>query len=389
MRKLRIMYLSHERKMGGANLCLLEMAREMKRRGHEVIVVVLLQKCPLADELRKNGIRVIPAFFGWWQMPAKWNVFLKTAFSVLYYLEFLQVKRLARIAQREKIDIIHSNSSCIDIGVKIAQRAKIPHVWHFREFGMPDYELEYLKGRKTSIAYINENAENIIFISQALRKYYGDILDDGCRQVIYDGISDEHLSEDGYLQSGAVTFLVAGNLSKNKNQRIVLEAARILQERKIGNFRVLLAGAASSLKESRQYEEDLKQYTETHGLWQVKFLGYVKDMERIRKISDVGIIPSVCEAFGRVTVEAMLSGRPVIVSDSGANQELVANQKDGLIFRQGNAEELAARMQYFIEHPEKLQEFGQNAREHASQAYLLKYNIDNIEHLYQKIRKDI
>ncbi len=385
MRKLRIMYISHERKMGGANLCLLELAKEMKKRGHEVYVTVLLKNCPLAVELKKCNIATIPAFFGWWQMPKKWNLFLKTAFRFLYALEWIQLLRLSCIAKKLKIDIIHSNSSCIDLGMKLSIRTRIPHIWHFREFGDTDYDLEYLEGREKSIAYINQNAKNIIFISKTLKKYYNDIKSEKNRRIIYDGVSEDYLLMKGDKGETPVIFLMAANINKNKNQKIILEAAAILKQKGITEFKVLMAGAATALSESQKYEKELYIYQKDYGLEMVEFLGYVKDMNQIRKIADVEIVPSVREAFGRVTVEAMLAGNPVVASDSGASVELIEEGKTGFLFQQGDRDALAARMEFCIKNPKILKEMGKTARKTAKEKYLIKKNADEVEKLYLSI----
>ena len=57
--KLNIMYIAHERKMGGASLCLLTLAKEMKEKGHHVCVVVPFMRSPIAKKLREAGIKTI------------------------------------------------------------------------------------------------------------------------------------------------------------------------------------------------------------------------------------------------------------------------------------------------------------------------------------------
>ena len=52
--------------MGGANRSLFELVKEMKSKGHNVRVVVLLKNCPIDICLREAGIETFPCFFGWW-----------------------------------------------------------------------------------------------------------------------------------------------------------------------------------------------------------------------------------------------------------------------------------------------------------------------------------
>ena len=57
------------------------------------------------------------------------------------------------------------------------------------------------------------------------------------------------------------------------------------------------------------------------------------------------------EAFGRVTVEAMFAGNPVLAADSGANIELVQDKKNGRIYKNKDLVDLAEKMQWFIDEP--------------------------------------
>ena len=51
---LKILYIAHERKLGGATLSLLAAIDEMRTRGHEIYVMIPVSKCPLAQELQKR-----------------------------------------------------------------------------------------------------------------------------------------------------------------------------------------------------------------------------------------------------------------------------------------------------------------------------------------------
>ena len=82
------------------------------------------------------------------------------------------------------------------------------------------------------------------------------------------------------------------------------------------------------------------------------------------------------EAFGRVTVEAMLSGRPVLASDTGANSELVQDNITGWLFNSGDAKSLAGKMEEIINTPNNLFEMGKAAFESARNQYYIPINTD-------------
>ena len=385
--RFKILYIGHERKLGGASLCLVSMAEEMKKRGHEVIVVLPFKHCSVGDKLNELGIPVFGVFFGWWMAPAYWNVMFKFVFDILHFMQFIPAYRICRIIKKNKIDIVHSNSSTIDIGNMAAKKSKTAHVWHFREFGDLDYELKFIKGRSRSLKEVAAINGRVIFISRSLRKYYPELTENV--EVIYDGISPQYLNYSCpfYKESRKVTFLIAGNLQRNKGQKIVLEAAQLLKEKGIENYCVLIAGTVASTRDSVEYAEELRKYIVSHKLEEVQLLGRIEDMNALRRKCDVEIVASVMEAFGRVTIEAMLSGRPVLASDSGANTELIQDKATGWLFHSGDAECLAAKMEDIIMYPECLENMGKAAYVWAKENYMSEKNTEQIEELYQLMLK--
>ena len=120
----------------------------------------------------------------------------------------------------------------------------------------------------------------------------------------------------------------------------------------------------------------------------MELAGFVSDMNALRMRSDVEIVASSMEAFGRVTVEAMLSGNPVLAADSGASGELIEDGKTGWLFETGNEYALADKMFMVIENKEDIRSMGKNAFDAASSKYLSRMNTQRIELLYREILKE-
>ena len=118
----------------------------------------------------------------------------------------------------------------------------------------------------------------------------------------------------------------------------------------------------------------------------IEMAGYIADMNTLRRKVHVEIVPSVMEAFGRVTVEAMLSGNPVLASDSGANPELIEEGKNGWLFKEGNVEDLAKKMKDILENQKKISQMGYLAYQEAKGKYLSDRNTKEVDQLYQVIR---
>lgn len=383
---LKILYIAHERKLGGATLSLLAMMDEMKRHGHQIYAVVPTSKSPIANELRKRKIPFTAVFFAWIQMPQYWNLIMKICFRILYLVEPLQVWYVYHRMKNKGIHIVHSNSSVTDFGAKLAERLHCKHVWHVREFGDADYSLEYLNGRKRTWGYINGHADRLIFISQCLYKYFCQVADSGKSSVIYNGISGEYLLNRNYEKKEKIIFLISGNLTRKKGQMLVLQAARELKQKGM-LFELWIAGAASSMSDSKAYERELRLYIEENLSGIAIMLGRVEDMRALREKADVEIVASDMEAFGRVTIEAMLSGMPVIASESGANPELIEDGVNGFLYECGNKDALVERMERFFIDRELIERLGTEAQKRAASNYTLESNVQKIESLYFQLQE--
>ena len=386
--RMNILYIAHERNMGGASKCLLDLAVEMKKKGHNVYVLVPIKNCRVQKELEKKGIVVFSMFFLWWQYPMYWSKCLKLVFRMSYFLENFSVLRAGKYIKEYKIDIIHSNSSVIDFGMKISKRYHIKHIWHFREFGDLDYQLEYFRGKEKSLSQINKSGSQIIFISKRVYLYYQKWIEKSISHVIYDGIDLKYSQYKKKTDYGKTIFLIAGNLHRNKRQDLVISAAHILIREGITQFEVWVAGQTSAMRDSKKYEQELHMAAMDIPD-NIRFVGFVENMIELRQKVDVEIVASSEEAFGRVTVEAMLSSIPVIGSDSGATPEIITDNATGFLFENGNVISLASKMKEIIADTNQIEILGKNAFSHARNTFSLEKNISSIEEVYRMLNAEI
>jgi len=95
------------------------------------------------------------------------------------------------------------------------------------------------------------------------------------------------------------------------------------------------------------------------------------------------VLPSIWyENFPRTLVEAFACGLPVIASRIGALAELVEDGITGLLFETGNADDLAAKMKWAQQNPEKMRMMGQNARMKYEAEYTANQNYDQLVAIY-------
>ena len=97
------------------------------------------------------------------------------------------------------------------------------------------------------------------------------------------------------------------------------------------------------------------------------------------------IFPSVWyEAFPRVLLESFSCARPVVASNLGAAAEIVRDHENGVLFKPGDADDLAAKCQWLWNHPEECAQMGLNARREYELKYTPERNYEMLMAIYSK-----
>lgn len=141
-------------------------------------------------------------------------------------------------------------------------------------------------------------------------------------------------------RKGPLVVGYMGVLAPHKGVDVLADAASSLGSS--SNMKFLIGGTG----ENADYVDQLKQQ---FGEADVEFLGWVKP-EKAYPLFDVLVVPSKWkEPFGRIVVEALAYGIPVICARSGGIAESISDRKNGYTFESGNSAELAAILRDVIE----------------------------------------
>ena len=132
---------------------------------------------------------------------------------------------------------------------------------------------------------------------------------------------------------------------------------------------------------NKAYVKELKREVARLGLSQnVEFVGEVSQRELARRMQEsvVFVLPSISEGLGRVIVEAMATGTPVIGSRIGGIPDLIQEGKTGFLFPPEDVFALSERLRWVLTHPEENRELGRAARSFAegyfsTEAFLRSY----------------
>jgi len=296
------------------------------------------------------------------------------------WIEHMNADMLAAgvdLGDRHAFDLVHGHDWLVAVaGDHLARRFGCPLVMtiHATEYGrhqgwVDKHPQSYIHGTER---WVTNRADAVITCSHYMRGHVADIygLDEERVSVIPNGIDplDLQPGADGDLLRLREQFaaphervvLLVGRLVYEKGFQLALEALPGIVER-LGDVRFLVAGSGT-------HEPQLREQAEQLGLMEHgKFLGWIGDdvLHALYRISDLCVVPSLYEPFGLVALEAMASGCPCIVADTGGLREIVPpDERVGLRFNGGDPEHLATMVERLLSDPELRERLVIEASEH-------------------------
>ena len=136
-------------------------------------------------------------------------------------------------------------------------------------------------------------------------------------------------------------------------------------------------------------KDELEEYVKKNQLNDtIKFLGFRNDLDEIRKNINIYLMCSQNEAFGRVTIEAMMAKNLVIGANTGGTIELISNGFNGFLYHQGDYKDLANQIEYVITHWENCEKIIENAYTDAMNKFSIQRCANQVIQVYEKVLGD-
>lgn len=280
-------------------------------------------------------------------------------------------------------DLIHTNCSYTNLGLRLAADLHVPHVMHIREYGQLDSSPHYPTDAIFGLTCRKRGRYNIT-ITRDIQRYLN--LPDACARPIYDGVfADNHpylLSEQKQRY-----FLFVGRIAKTKGVHIAIEAfARFNKQHP--DYQLLIAGSGND----EAYNQSLKEQIASYSLEdKVRFLGYRTDTDQLMQAATALLVPSRFEAFGFISAEALYQGCPVIGHKVAGTQEQFDNVADihtavPMFYTYSTVEECAQAMHTVAQNKPTLADM-QTFHDRVFSLYPAEKSAKNVFAYYQYIRK--
>ena len=291
--------------------------------------------------------------------------------------------KLYRLLSRLHPDIVHTNSSKAGIIGRLAARLTgVAHIIH-----SPHGHIFY--------GYYSPLVSRIFILMERLVAHSTDkilnLTEFGRRDhirakiarpekfvVSYCGIDLEPFRNISRLQRAnhSLTVCWVGRLVPIKNVQLLLRAAAHLEKRGIHlHYQIIGDG------EQRSEAEQLARSLHLSG---IAFLGYREDIPDLLSAADIFVLTSLNEGFGRVIVEAMACGLPIIATRVGGVPELIHNGYNGYLIQAGEAAELAEALEKLARQPSVQKLFGQRNNKMAG-FYSIHTYISRVTNVYSEL----
>ncbi len=405
---MRILLLSNlypPHVLGGAEILAGNVAAELERLGHEVLVLTSWYGLPDAQQDQRV----------WRTLSSVSSAHFDQRGSVLGQLHKLQqyyqdyhaptnAKELRRIVEQTKPDVLYIwelNGIGINSLLSVLPDLALPTVFHLNSYWWqyarsPETEHSHLRLRWLKRALIGNvpslTSTSLIAISETVKQKYVAVGCDATRiEVIYNGIDTRFLTRPIARKAEEATsktrLLFVGRLREEKGVLVILKALALLLKQQRGHeLHLDIFGEGDQV-----YVQTLQAFIQDQHLSSaVTFHGKVPQDELLGHYdtSDIMLIPSLWqEPFGLVVAEAMARGLPVIASDVGGPAEIITHEVNGLLVAPGDEQAMTHAIIRLLDDMELRQRLTKTARTAVEERFTIQGNAQRVEeHLLRAIR---
>ena len=366
--RLRIAMMIESDGPGGAEMMVFRLSEELQRRGHAVIPVGPLKGTGWMGNLfRAAGFS--PETF-WLKRPVDPSC----------------VGRFTRLFRQHSIDIVHSHEFTMGVyGSAAARLAGIPHVLTMHGGLTVTKALR----RRIALRWAIRQSARAVAVSNATREDFANDLGiaESAFTVVHNGVpaksgnAERVRGEFGFKEDDTV-ILAVGNLERNKNHRLLLEALVRLQHGGLTvPWRLIIAAGRGG--DEHRY---LLDYIRAERLEdRVHIVMGRNDVADLQALADVFVMPSLWEGLPMALLEAMVAGKAIVASATAGIPEAITNGHEGILVPPGDLDALAAGIRTLLTDSCRRRELGAAALARAQKDFTVEVMTNRYEAMYGRL----
>lgn len=386
-KKINILYFINGLGSGGTERQFVELIKNLDRDKINSTVVYYRDDTFYKNEIETTGIKII-------YLPKR----VRDKFLIFPLIRF--IGELCEIIKKNEIDIIHSFNMSANIWARIVGKlVKRKIVISIRNTKLEVKEniidkllLKFNLSRWYLVErFLSRYADRVIVNSDTINCIYHNKTGLKSSKIItvtngfdfkkitsLDDQSKENLFKKYFINRNIFYIINVGRVTEQKNQLCLLKAAKILADKKVVKFKIIIAGKIYD------YFKVLDNFIKENNLSDfVEFIGEQKDIYPIIKVADLFVLSSLWEGFPNVVMEAMAIGTPVLSSDIDGIEALIKDGRTGLLFKSNNENDLALKIESFLKMPEeKIKAMTGKARIHVENNFSISKKADEYLKVY-------
>ena len=371
----RILFVDQTGKLGGAELCLADLAIRVRHRS----TVFLFEPGPFQDLLEENGVDVAVVggqLGGSLALPlnVRKNAKLGAYFMAVPAFIWLVIS-LCRVAGG--FDLLYANTAKALVATAVtALLLQRPFLFHLHDIIDAAH---FSRLNRWLLVNAANFASGIVANSEATAAAYRKV---GGRNrnlvVVPNGFRVERFRADTALTSRSIRASIGsenkplvgmfGRITAWKGQKVLIQALSQLPE-----VTAVIVGDSLFTAEDELYKRELIELAERLGVAdRIQFAGFQPDILPFLKAVDLVVHCSISpEPFGRVIVEAQLAGKPVIATRCGGPAEIIEDGVTGTLVNPDDPGELVSAIEKLLSNRRWAETLAKSGREAAAQRFEL------------------
>ena len=282
------------------------------------------------------------------------------------------------VCQKYRPDLIYANGSrAAFYGGLVGKLLGLPVIWHCR-IADKDPCLDFLLVRMSNCIIANSHATARRFGSRWKNKII----------VVHNGVDIEWLTDSSvkkpdFSSKNCKVIINVARVSRLKRHDVILKAFEevAMQEPDVHLFFI----GEKDMEEPKWWDYLQEVTHRSHFSERIHWIGQVDDVRPWYRIATLLVLPSENESFGRVLVEAMASGLPVVATLSGGIPEIVRHNKDGILVTPGSVREVAEAIQKLLCDDNLRRRFGIAGKER-SKAFSLETHVEKMVQVFEETK---
>ncbi len=361
--------------VGGSHISALTLIKHLDPKRYQPIIV-LHEIGPLAAHLRDAEI-------GFLHLPIA--AYLEPPYAKLEALWLLlrTAPPLVRFLRQHRINLVHTNDFRMHGAWALAGRlAGARLVWHQRTFSFGKDRVKNLLSRLVHrIVCISD------FTAQSLPAFLAAKAETIRNPLGIDTrapdrtVCRQNLERELPLRPDQAVVGFFGNMMDQKRPLIFVEAAARMSRDSKRSFAFLLFGA-----DRHDYGTTIRRLARNLGIEaSIHLMGFRTPAEPWMAACDLVLAPAVNEGFGRILIEAMSVGTPVIAADSGGHREIICHEINGLLVAPDDATAMAQAAIRLLDAPDSAARLTRCATAYVRETYAAERHASAIMAAYDEL----